>query len=277
MRLRMEIKSSMRIYNIFFLSCVTLPIFGCFLATYPSTYDASAFEDFQFRQEVEPPCLESSSISEEDPSYSYGPVCEATITREASGQYIVLLGVRTDFQSGSPYLPPRALTESEINRMLTLFAELRTNMHPRPFCNLPLAGDILGEIFVRWDDFELVTNDCDRARLDFRQVFSIGLFLDSLVAGYSAEQQCKSVNSVSTFPTNHRSANAKSTKGPLEDAHGVLTKTPDLFAPSARPGMAGVVRSAVVIRPALGRAIREGVLEPYATNGAVIYFPDIYA
>ena len=175
------IKTRWRICSLLILLCGSLSVCGCFLAYYPDTYDASDFEEFQYRRESDPPCLESPSTSEEDPDIRYGPVCEATITRQATGEYLVLLGVRTDYQSDSPYLPERAMTDSEVERMLAAFGELHINLHPQPFCIIPMAGSPTGEFVYRWDDLELVRTDCDRARLDWRQVGVIHRFLNSLV------------------------------------------------------------------------------------------------
>jgi len=109
------VESCWRMCNIFFLACASLPICGCFHASYPDTYDASDFEEFQYRAEIDPACLESPSIPPDDPTISYGPVCEARITRQSSGEYLVLLGVRTDYQSDGPYLPPRSMRVNAIS------------------------------------------------------------------------------------------------------------------------------------------------------------------
>lgn len=165
------------------MGCAFLKNFGCANAIYPETIDASSFDEFEYRVQLDPPCLDSPSAYPEL-GISYGPVCEAQITRDEDGVYMVRLGVRTDFQQdSSPYLPTRKMNESEMNAMLTLFADLSINRHPQPFCYHPaLRGLNSGaEVILRWDETELVINDCDRARIDFRDGRQIGNFLDSLV------------------------------------------------------------------------------------------------
>ncbi|MBU0719703.1 MAG: hypothetical protein KJ749_15775 [Planctomycetes bacterium] len=113
----------------------------------------------------------------------YPQVCEATITRQADGEYIVVLEGRTDDQS-EPYREERTMTESEVEGMLELFGELRINLHPQPFCAFPVLGDFPPEsleLVYRWNDFELVSYDCDRARLDWLQAGDIYGFLISLL------------------------------------------------------------------------------------------------
>ncbi len=156
------------------MACVGFSTCGCFFASYPDVYDASDFEEFEFRIETDPPCLEGT------PRSGYSPLCEATIKRDASGGYVVVLGVQTEEQSDSSYLPERALTEQEAEYMLALFDELHINLHPQPFCTIPRLGSMSGETVFRWDDFELVEEDCDRARLDWGDARDIHYFLSSL-------------------------------------------------------------------------------------------------
>ena len=184
--------SRWRICGVLLLLCGSYFLCGCFYAYYPDTYDASDFEEFDYRVESDPPCLESPCTSQEYPDIHYSPVCEATITRQANGDYVfAVLELKTGYDCDVSYVPERVMTESEVERMLAWFGELHINLHPRPFCTIPMAGGGSGErsggdVFFRWDDLELVTGDCDRARLDWGQAGGIQLFLKSLVtAGLS--------------------------------------------------------------------------------------------
>ena len=67
----MVMKSGLGIRSIF-LSCASLSLYGCLLAVYPETFDASDFQEFQVRIESDPPCLDSLPTSSTS-------VCEATI------------------------------------------------------------------------------------------------------------------------------------------------------------------------------------------------------
>jgi hypothetical protein len=165
---------------------VSLCIWGCFYATYPETYDASSFKEFSYRAEISPPCLEYPSTSEEHPNFSYVAVCEATIKQELSGEYIITLGVRTDYQSDGPFLSSRIMTESETERMLELFSVLHINRQPFPNCTIFQFGFGGGEIVLKWDDIEFVKYDCGHPRLDWREIIGIERFLDSLVPNPSA-------------------------------------------------------------------------------------------
>ncbi|MBU0507307.1 hypothetical protein KKH27_00530 [bacterium] len=166
-----------RIGSVLLLGCTSLCIHGCFYAYYPDTYDASDFEEFKLYYEIDPPCLDEQAFPR---------ICEATITREGDGAYRVVLEGRTDNQP-EPYRVERAMAESEVEDMIALFSELYINLHPSPFCKFPLMGggnpniSVSGEAFFRWDDFELVNNDCDRERLDFHQGGHIIGFLRTLL------------------------------------------------------------------------------------------------
>lgn len=165
------------ILSVFLISCASLSVCGCF-ALYPETYDASGFEEFQYQVEFDPPCQEPSATSTVR-------TCEAAITRQTSGEYLVLLVFTVHDQSDSPDTVQRTMTESEVQRMLELFGRLRINRNPQPFCKIIVPGtggdnsDV--ELLYRWDDLELVLYDCDRPRLDWRLSPSILLFLGGLV------------------------------------------------------------------------------------------------
>ncbi len=64
------VENRWRICSIFFLSCVGLPICGCLYATYPETYDASDFEEFQYRYETDPPCLDYPFVQRRDDQHA---------------------------------------------------------------------------------------------------------------------------------------------------------------------------------------------------------------
>ncbi|MBU0507308.1 hypothetical protein KKH27_00535 [bacterium] len=152
---------------------------GCLYAFYPDTYDASDFGEFYYRFESDPPCLGSR-----DATAGYFRLCEAAITREAEGEYLLVLEGHTGDSSDSHYLVERAMTGSEVEDMLALFRELHYNLHPQPFCAIPAAGIGFPESYeyvFRWDGFELVGYDCDRARLDWERGVDIYWFLISLL------------------------------------------------------------------------------------------------
>ena len=182
-RLRKMAEHRGRIGSVLLLVCMNLCIPGCFYAYYPDTYDASDFEEFHYQLETDPPCLEPRSGSEEGLTFLARRLCEATITREADGEYIVILEGRTDDQS-EPYREERAMTESEVGDMLWWFAKLNINLHPQPFCvPLTMGMDYPPgfEAVYRWDDFELVSYDCDRARLELERAWGIERFLGTLL------------------------------------------------------------------------------------------------
>lgn len=161
------IENRWRICMVAFLMCASLALSGCFFAVYPQTYDASGFETFQYRVVSD---LQPCAVLVND------DVFEATITKEANGEYVAWLGV-----CSSPLLSPRVMTESEVERMLALFSELRINLHPRPFCTLFTFSPSITELSILWDDFELVVVDCDQARIDWKQSHQITFFLQSLI------------------------------------------------------------------------------------------------
>ena len=68
------------------LSGVILATSGCYFSVYPETYDASDFKEYQFRKESDPPCLER-------PPSILSWVCDSTITRQANGDYVVVMAV----------------------------------------------------------------------------------------------------------------------------------------------------------------------------------------
>ena len=72
------------------------------------------------------------------------------------------------------------MTDAEIESMLSIFDELRINRNPRPFCVTRFLGE-LPELTLRWDDLELIRNNCDRARLDFDQSLEIDWLVNTLV------------------------------------------------------------------------------------------------
>ncbi|MBI4716635.1 MAG: hypothetical protein HY763_02430 [Planctomycetes bacterium] len=165
--------------------CASVLHVGClygtpFLATYPETYDASDFQQFVYR--VDHPrmlCGEMPPMS--DSPWLRPLACEAMITRNPSGEYFLEMVVRRDEQSALTEVPQREMTEEEIQGFLELSAELRINRHPRPFCTVPLPYSVDFEYFLQWDDLEVVGFDCDRPRLDIRQVFYIETFVNSLI------------------------------------------------------------------------------------------------
>lgn len=175
--------------GVFGLLCASLSTSGCFLpfpAIYPETYDASDFEEFHYRIESDRSCMDSLIP---------GGVCEATINWQANGDYFVLLEFVVDDQSASTDTFQRAMSESEVESILAVFKGLRMNRSPWPFCligvpgvpALPGSGFFLYDAHFRWDDFELIINNCDRARLHPSDALSIRLFLESLVPDHTDE------------------------------------------------------------------------------------------
>lgn len=166
--------SCWRICNVFLLSCASLSTAGCYFSVYPETYDASDFKEYQFHKESDPPCLER-------PPSILSWVCESTITRQANGEYVVMMAIRPGERYPAPETVHRTMTDSEVEYLLAIFAQLRINRNPRPNCNFRLPGfPPSGEIFHRWDDLELLLWDCDRPRLDPEQGGEISTFLRSL-------------------------------------------------------------------------------------------------
>ncbi|MBI4716636.1 MAG: hypothetical protein HY763_02435 [Planctomycetes bacterium] len=171
----------------FVISGLPLLHLGCFglsRATYPETYDASDFEQFEYRID-DPFCGEMPAAS--DSPFSRPLACAATITRESTGEYSLAMIVRWDEEPVLAEVPRREMSESEVEQMLSLFTELHINRHPRPFCAINFPYDLNTEYFHRWDEFELVALDCDRPRLSIEESFNIEMFVHSLIGNGAAE------------------------------------------------------------------------------------------
>ena len=111
-----------RIGSVVVLSCASLSTAGCYFSFYPETYDASDFEEYRFRKESDPPCLER-------PASILSWVCEATITRQASGEYVVMMAIRPGERHPAPETVHRTMTDSEVERILAIFAQLRIKFY----------------------------------------------------------------------------------------------------------------------------------------------------
>lgn len=150
---------------------------GCFYATYPETYDASDFEEFEYRFEGAS-CVEGCCPS--DLQCVFPIACGATITREPAGEYTLRLTVLLGEQTPLTELTPRVLTDEDAQWFLDLSGSLRINRHPRPFCTIPSQIGLTNEVLLRWDELELVDLDCDRPRLSHSQVGAINVFVFTL-------------------------------------------------------------------------------------------------
>ncbi|MCO6436344.1 MAG: hypothetical protein J5J06_04570 [Phycisphaerae bacterium] len=161
-----------------FLALVALFGAGCFVATYPETVDASDFEEFEYRGDY-PLCVDIPSTS--DQGFGGTFVCEATIIRASTGEYLVQLTIPTYDPPALTGLPQRMMTSEEAEHFLVLSRELHISRHPWPYCNIPVQIAPKYEVFLRWDELELVFINCDRARLDEGQVDAIERFLNTLL------------------------------------------------------------------------------------------------
>lgn len=171
------LRNSLRIAGTTVLASAAFLCAGCLTATYPETYDASDFEEFEFRVDY-PSRVYSSSASELGFEITF--VCEAIINHESSGEYLLQLTLCTVDPPTRTELPQRAMTMEEAQRFLELSRELAINRHPWPFCDIPTSIGLIHEAFFRWDELELVLIDCDRARLEGADVDSVERFLNTL-------------------------------------------------------------------------------------------------
>jgi hypothetical protein len=145
---------------------------GCGLdPSWPYVVDLSGFTEFHKKRM--PPCQDEFDL------LVTNYVCEATIVRRDSGDYV--------FQ-GSYIGPtdvvevlPRTLTEAEVTTMLAVFADLHYDRADQLFCHDPLPGGTGSDTFLRWDDREFITYGCGQPRIFFGEVRQIDDFLSAFV------------------------------------------------------------------------------------------------
>jgi hypothetical protein len=145
---------------------------GCGITpSWPHRLDASGSKEFSM--ERSPPCEERLG------NFAIDVVCEATIVKQESGDYVFqgLYGGLADVAE----VLPRKLTEAEITKMLALFSDLYYDPANQPFCHDPLPGGKGDDTLLRWDDREFITYGCGQPRIHFGQVNEIQEFLRALV------------------------------------------------------------------------------------------------
>jgi len=172
---------------------------GCGIVTYPDSFAAPDFEVYRLTTDAFPEWWRCSYERR-------GTICEASITKQVNGDYLLEIAVSGNDEFGYNELsaeivaelleqqgdrfdlipmPPRILTAQEVDRMKNLFAELHINRDPPPFTLVCCRGIRLLQIH-EWDDVRLGTHTYATSLIDYMDSAAIyGFLREFLPSEYS--------------------------------------------------------------------------------------------